>query len=153
MLQVIPDTAGTHYTYAWNPPFNLDDPYIYNPTATPLVPTVYSVIVYNQFCPGYDTVKVGIDYRSNIFVPSAFTPNNDGKNDVFRVANLSYERVIEFRVFNRWGQEIYNALDNKGWDGTWNGVEMDMGVYNYIIRVVYPDGVEDNFRGTVTLIR
>ncbi len=152
-LVVLPDTLNAPYTYVWSPSFTLDNPYLHNPTATPAVPTVYSVIVYNQFCPAYDTVNVNIDYRSNIFVPSAFTPNNDGKNDVFRITNLTYERVIEFRVFNRWGQQIFSATDNHGWDGTWNGTLMDIGAYNYIIRVVYPDGVEDNFKGSVTLIR
>jgi len=145
--------TGNEYQYVWNPPASLDNPYLYNPTATPIVPTVYSVIAYNQFCSGYDTVKVGIDYRSNLFVPSAFTPNGDGKNDLFRVSNITYEKIIEFRVFNRWGQEIYSATDNKGWDGTSNGVLNDIGIYNYLIRVVYPDGVEKNFTGSVTLIR
>ncbi len=152
-LVLAPDSPGVRYNYVWTPPFTLDDQYLMNPTATPTVPTVYSVIAYNQFCPAYDTINVNIDYRSNIFVPSAFTPNHDGKNDIFRIANLTYERVIEFRIFNRWGQEIFNATDNHGWDGTWNGNLLDIGAYNYIIRVVYPDGVQDNFQGTVTLIR
>jgi gliding motility-associated-like protein len=153
MLTAVPQVPGTDYKYVWNPQFTLDNPYLVNPTATPTVPTTYTVIAYNQFCPSTDTVTIGIDYRSNIFVPSAFTPNHDGKNDVFRIANLTYQRVIEFKIFNRWGQQIFNSTDNKGWDGTWNGNLMDIGVYNYIIRVIYPDGVEDSFNGNVTLIR
>ena len=93
-------------------------------------------------------------YRDSLLVPTAFTPNGDGRNDVFRVANLSFQKLIEFRVFNRWGQEVYSTTDNNGgWDGTWKGVAQDMGIYTYIIRVAFPDGTVSTYKGDVTLIR
>ena len=105
-------------------------------------------------CRGSDTSNVNIDYRQTLFVPTAFTPNNDGNNDVFGVVNLSVQKIIEFRVFNRWGQEIFSTTDpRQGWDGSWKATPQPTGNYNYIIRVAYPDGITDTFKGEVTLIR
>ncbi|MBZ0099247.1 MAG: gliding motility-associated C-terminal domain-containing protein [Taibaiella sp.] len=87
-----------------------------------------------------------MDKRDNLYVPSAFSPNGDGKNDVFRITNLGFQRIMEFRVFNRWGQEIFSTNDHRrGWDGTWEGVPQEMGVYNYLIRVAYPDGFVETY--------
>jgi len=96
---------------------------------------------------------VDVDYRDNLFVPSGFSPNGDGKNDLFRVANLTFQKIVEFRVFNRWGQEIFNANSNVGWDGAWKGEPQDMGEYSYQIRVGFPDGYVESYKGSVTLIR
>jgi hypothetical protein len=69
---------------------------------------------------------------------------------------MTFQRFVEFRVFNKWGQEVYNGgggNPNKGWDGTWKGVAQDMGTYQYLIRVGYPDGLVETYKGDVTLIR
>ncbi len=141
------------YTYVWAPISTLDNPYNTNPIATPWEPTVYTVIGFNGNCSSTDTVTVNIDYSANLFVPSAFTPNHDGKNDIFRVGNVTFQKVIEFRVLNRWGNEVFEAADNHGWDGTWNGVVQDIGIYYYMIRVESLDGTMQTFQGNVTLIR
>jgi gliding motility-associated-like protein len=61
---------------------------------------------------------------------------------------------MEFRVFNRWGQEIFATQDiNSGWDGTWKGEPQEVGSYQYIIRVGYPDGNVETFKGDVALVR
>lgn len=148
-------TANGGMYYVWDPITGLDNPNIPNPIATPQVSTTYTVMVVDtNECRNYDSVRVIVDMDEPLFVPSAFSPNGDGKNDVFRVANLSFQKVQEFRVFNRWGQEVFNGLDNrKGWDGTWKGQAQDPGVYQYIIRVAHPDGRKQTFKGDVTLIR
>jgi|GEM_PF-705836 len=142
-------------TYNWQPVSSLNNPNISYPIATPTEPTQYIVEGLNaQGCRSYDTVNVGIDYRNRLFIPNAFSPNGDGKNDVFKVPNLTFERIMEFRVFNRWGQEIFSTTDSKqGWDGTWKGTPQDMGTYTYLIRVGYPDGLEETYKGNVTLVR
>ena len=63
--------------------------------------------------------------------------------------------LVEFDVYNRWGQRVYhNEYDaESGWDGKFNGVPQDIGVYNYIITVASPDGQTHSFKGDVTLIR
>ena len=141
------------YSYIWAPISTLDNPYKTNPIATPWEPTQYIVTGFNGNCSSSDTVNVNIDYSANLFVPSAFTPNGDGQNDVFRVGNLTFQKIIEFRVLNRWGNEIYHALDNHGWDGSWNGIRQDVGIYYYLIRVESLDGTIQTFTGDVTLIR
>jgi gliding motility-associated-like protein len=146
-------TGGTFYM--WTPSFNIDNPSMSAPVAGPIYePMSYVVIGFdNNNCSSSDTVQVNLNYRSPIWVPSAFTPNSDGKNDRFRVGGITFQKVIEFRVFNRWGQEVYAEAGNTGWNGTVNGVIQDMGNYFYLIRVVSPDGYMQTFQGEVTLIR
>ena len=141
--------------YNWSPVSSLNNPNIAYPTATPTESTMYVVSgIGSNGCRSFDTVRVGVDYRSNLIIPTAFSPNGDGKNDIFRVSNMSFQRYIEFRVFNRWGQEVYNGTDGrKGWDGTWKGVPQEIGNYQYVIRVAYPDGYVETYKGDVTLVR
>jgi gliding motility-associated-like protein len=138
--------------YNWTPVSSLNNPNISYPVARPTESTQYVVAgIANNGCVSFDTVRVGIDYRDNLFIPTAFSPNGDGKNDVFKVTNMTFQRYAEFRVFNRWGQEVYNG--NKGWDGTWRGVVQESGTYTYLIRVAYPDGEVETYKGDVTLVR
>lgn len=142
--------------YIWTPPATLDNPNIGTPIGSPREPVIYSVYGMNEHGGCRDTaqVEIGIDYTMSEFVPSVFSPNGDGKNDLFRVVNLNYQKLVEFRVFNRWGKEVYNHADgSKGWDGTYNNTPQDPGVYTYIIRVNVPDGSARVYKGNVTLVR
>jgi gliding motility-associated-like protein len=141
--------------YTWTPVGSLSNPNLPNPVASPTASTTYILFGDdNNHCRSTDTVRINVDMRDNLMVPSAFTPNGDGKNDVFRVANLTFQRLMEFRVFNRWGQEVFATTDvTKGWDGKWKGVMQDMGNYQYIIRVAFPDGFVETYKGDVTLVR
>ena len=141
--------------YNWSPVSSLNNPNISYPVARPTEDTKYIVggLAANG-CRAFDTLHVIVDKRDNLFVPSAFSPNGDGKNDVFKVTNLSFQRIMEFRVFNRWGQEVFNTNDHRrGWDGTWEGKPQEMGTYSYLIRVAYPDGFVETYKGETTLIR
>lgn len=95
-------------------------------------------------------------YNKDIVVPNAFTPNGDGKNDVF-IPFVNLDRayaIIDFKVYNRYGQVIHaSANRSHGWDGTFNGKVQDNGVYYYIIRIRFIDGTEKQFKGDVTLMR
>ena len=89
-----------------------------------------------------------------IMIPTAFTPNNDGHNDVFKMVNITDETLLEMRVFNRWGTVLFATNDiRKGWDGMYKGQEQPMAVYGYAIKIRYSDGTEEIYKGTVTLIR
>jgi gliding motility-associated-like protein len=141
--------------YSWTPLSSLSDPNLPDPFATPLEPTTYYVTgLSDGGCRNIDSVHIDIDYHGHLFIPTAFSPNSDGKNDVFRVTNMTFQKLQEFRVFNRWGQEIFSTNDgNKGWDGTWKGVAQENGVYQFLIRVSYPDGLVETYKGDVTLVR
>lgn len=92
--------------------------------------------------------------RRELLIPNAFTPNGDSRNDVFKITNLSNEKLIEFKVFNRWGTILFKTTDPKeGWDGNSKGQPQAMGVYGYVIRIGYADGNVDTYKGTVTLLR
>ncbi|RYE06939.1 MAG: T9SS type B sorting domain-containing protein, partial [Sphingobacteriales bacterium] len=88
-----------------------------------------------------------------VYIPNAFSPNGDGKNDVFEVYGVTVSNY-RMEVYNQWGQMIYrsdNAL--KGWDGTYKGVLQPSGVYVYKINVVSQNGKEVLKKGTITLVR
>lgn len=139
--------------YLWQPHNWLDNDTIADPLATPQAPVSYQVIGINVYgC--MDTADVRIDIREELFVPNAFSPNGDGKNDVFRIENIGYQGVNAFMIFNRWGQKIFQTMDaTGGWDGTQNGMPVEPGTYYYDIRLGMRDGTVKIFRGDVTLVR
>jgi len=92
--------------------------------------------------------------RKELLIPNAFTPNHDGQNDIFRINNMTDEKLIDFKVFNRWGTILFRTTDaREGWDGTNKKVAQPVGVYGYVIRIGYADGYVETYKGTVTLIR
>lgn len=141
--------------YVWTPDKYLDFPNTPDPIATALDTVTFQVIGMNIWgCADTAYVKMNIDYTMFETLPSAFSPNNDGKNDVFKLGHMKYQRLLEFRIFNRWGQEVFSTNDyNLGWDGTYKGVPQDIGVYQYLIRVATPEGIQRTYKGNITLIR
>ncbi len=92
-----------------------------------------------------------------IDIPNVFSPNGDGVNDYFFPRTLLAGGLTHFRmqVFNRWGQVIFetNAVDGRGWDGSFNGMIQPQGVYVYLIEVSFANHLYQTYRGNVTLIR
>ncbi|MDR3679551.1 MAG: gliding motility-associated C-terminal domain-containing protein [Flavipsychrobacter sp.] len=86
--------------------------------------------------------------------PTAFTPNEDGKNDVFRPITTGHHDIAYFRVFNRWGQLVYSSREEqKGWDGKYNGIPLDAGDYYFTMKYRCVDGEYFEEKGEVMLIR
>lgn len=102
----------------------------------------------------YTVTVTGIP--TDIFLPSAFSPNGDGRNDVFRLITSNPNvRVEHFQVVNRWGQSVFHAVQNEeGWDGDFGGMPAPGGVYFWLLRYRV-DGVEGTFslKGDVTIVR
>jgi gliding motility-associated-like protein len=153
--EVVPLHAAGATFYTWTPTRLLDFPDEPDPHATAIDTATFQVIGTDQYgCRDTAYVKMNVDYTMSESIPSAFSPNNDGRNDVFQIRNLKYQRVIEFRVFNRWGQEVFSTTDGaKGWDGTFKGTPQEVGVYHYLIRITTPEGKMRSYKGDVTLIR
>ena len=106
----------------------------------------------NKYCNTADSVDVKVSV-SALQVPNVFTPNGDGMNDEFRVA---YKSLASFQcwVLNRWGRKIFYWTDpQKGWDGTIGGKNAAEGAYFYIIKAVGTDGVKQNRKGDINLLR
>jgi len=145
-------------SYSWHPVKGIDNPYSDQPTVNPTEPTTYVVSGLDENgCLASDSVRINLDMRDKIYVPTAFTPNKDGVNDVFRIRNLTFQKVIEFRVFNRWGQQVFDGVGSgqaqTGWDGTISEEPAAMGNYQYLIRVAYPDSYVELLKGDVQLVR
>lgn len=145
--------GGTYYS--WTPSSTLNDGLSGNPLATPKETTYYVVTgASDDGCMATDTSIVRIDYRSPVMVPNAFSPNGDGLNDVFGVQNLKFQKLLEFRIFDRWGQQVFETMNpSVGWDGTKNGKPMNADVYYYYIKLGYADDYVETFKGDLTLIR
>jgi gliding motility-associated-like protein len=141
--------------YLWQPSVGLNYITIPNPIANPGKTTTYSITVIDtNECQNSDTVTVFVRDDVPVFIPSGFSPNGDGRNDVFILSNIKFHRLQEFRIFNRWGQEVFSTTNPQtGWDGTFKGTAQESGVYNYLIKVSYPLGRVETYKGDVTLIR
>jgi len=132
------------------------------PWITPFVDGMVNVLVIDSTgCSATDDLNVFVDARRKVYIPNAFSPNNDGINDVFSVfTGLGVQQINNFQVFNRWGGRVYDAMNlpasDRGagsWDGTNNGRVLNPGVYPYVIQVEFFDGRVITYSGEVTLIR
>ena len=143
--------------YLWTPSIYLDNPAIHNPVGTyPDTGTFYYTlkVVSINGCEGYDSVRVWVVNQASFFLPTAFTPNGDGLNDVFRPVSVGYRSIKFFRIYNRWGQEVYYSENiTDGWDGTFNHKQGDIGTYYWQISFIDRYGKEAYLKGDVTLVR
>jgi len=128
------DTTGSSYN--WSPPAGLDNPFAASPVATGTQDITYTVHINNSFgCSLTDTVHIKYYTGPQIYLPDAFTPNGDGKNDVFRPFPVGIQKLEFFRVFDRWGNTVYQTQTYlAGWDGYVNGRLAPAGTYIYEAR-------------------
>jgi len=141
--------------WRWDPVTYLNDPLLREPTATPLEDIQYTLIGMNQYgCTDTALVNIKVQYDTRSGMPNAFSPNGDGLNDVFRIENLRFDKMTEFRIFNRWGRQVFETnIPTKGWDGNINGKPAAPDVYYYLIKLTLPDGTPKVLKGDVTLVR
>lgn len=103
-------------------------------------------------CPDTAWLELVVSPLDDVYVPNAFTPNNDGQNDVLRVRGKMAS--MELIIYNRWGGAVFRTTDiGKGWDGTLRGLALDTGTYVYILTGKRANGQAVQRKGTVTLIR
>jgi gliding motility-associated-like protein len=138
----------------WVPAGSLINPKSFNPEAGPLVTTLYHVYGYKNGCRSVDSVWVFVkEPCGNLLLPSAFSPNNDGVNDKLRILNKNFSKLNWFRVYNRWGELVFEASDFlDAWDGTYKDKNQPMGVYAFSVSFVC-SGKTYETQGNVTLVR
>lgn len=142
--------------YLWTPYLWLDDPNIYNPIALPQDNIEYVVKVSNAIgCFSTDTVNVTVyKIKADLYVPSGFSPNGDGRNDLFRPILIGMRSLDLFRVYNRWGQLLYSGADaNAGWDGKFGGKAQEAATYIWYAEGTDYKGTLIKKKGYVVLIR
>lgn len=147
--------------WQWTPADYLSCTNCASPVSVPLAPVEYTVTVFTQYgCTVSDKVKLDVLCKDgNIYIPTAFTPNNDGKNDLFRIEGQGVTKIISLRIFNRWGEIIFEAKNfapggrEGSWDGRLKGLPAETGTYVYFVEMECTAGMKFERKGVVTLVR
>ncbi len=167
-LQLVPDIQNanpSNLSYFWWANHNaavIDDSVSMAPTVmVDGQTTFYLNIVDENGCRAEDLITVFVRKERSVVVPTGFTPNADGANDMLHVHGQSdmVNEIKLFQVFDRWGELVYQRENfsindlNDGWDGTFQGEDAEAGVYIWHLVVEYIDGIEESMQGQTTLIR
>ena len=128
---------------------------------SPLVTASFSVTIQDTSgCADTDRMSIIVDKDRPVYIPNAFSPNEDGRNDVFFIQSGKGVKAIQsFLIFNRWGETIFELYDfqpndpSLGWDGTFRGERMNTGVFAYFVEVEFEDGEVILFEGDVILMK
>jgi gliding motility-associated-like protein len=141
--------------FNWSPVTGLNNPAIPSPVTTIKDDITYVVTAtINEGCNNSDTVNIKVFKGSAVYIPTAFTPNNDGKNDVLRPLYVGISKIYLFRIYNRWGQLIFSSVTpGEGWDGKVNGVPQASGTYVWMLKAEDMAGKLYQLKGTSTIIR
>jgi gliding motility-associated-like protein len=152
-VQLSANSVGINYT--WSPATGLDNPNIPNPLATVQSAITYKVVATTEAgCRGEGSVTIKTYKGPDIYVPTAFSPNNDGLNDIFKPFPVGITRLNYFRIYNRWGELVYSTTElNKGWDGNSGPHKQAAGVYVWMAQAVTRDDKLITKKGTVMLVR
>lgn len=147
--------------FAWSPPEVLSCEACSSPTAAPMKTTVFKLTgTSEKGCRNTDEVTIFVLCdQSQVFIPNTFSPNNDGRNDVFYPRGEGLQTISSFRVYNRWGEKVFeknniplnDALS--GWDGSYKGTVLSPDVFVYIVEAVCSDGSPIQWKGDISLIR
>lgn len=142
-------------SFKWTPATGLNNTDISNPIATPYQSTTYYVTATNGVdCIGVDSVKIEVNPLGDVYVPSAFSPNDDGLNDIFKPrVGIKFD-LINFSVYDRWGKLVFSTSEKgKGWIGKFNNQLQPSGVYIWSLKILNNQGKQITKSGTVLLIR
>lgn len=120
----------------------------------------FELIVYDEKgCQGRDFLSIRLENFSPLFVPTAFTPNDDEENDALLVFGVGITNVNSFQIFDRWGALVYELSDFQandetiGWDGTFKSADAPSGLYYWFAEVEFANGFTETFNGNTTLLR
>lgn len=146
---------GSRYT--WQPAQNLNNPLVANPVYNSALETeiTYRIeIITASGCISVDTQTVKTVKEVKVYVPTGFTPNGDAKNDHLRPILIGFRKMNYFRVYNRWGQLVYDMPNgHRGWDGIFKGVLQNPDIYVWMVEGLGADKKTYFQKGTVALIR
>ncbi|SEV96749.1 gliding motility-associated C-terminal domain-containing protein [Chitinophaga sp. YR573] len=144
--------GGTDVTYSWTPVYNITDATILDPIVTPDSDTTYTLTVVSGDGCGTASDKVFIRVYKKIIIPNAFSPNNDGINDTWRIQKLDTYPDADLSVFNRYGQLVFKSRGYPNeWTGTYDGKPLPVGTYYYVIDL--KTGFGKNPTGWVVILR
>lgn len=147
--------------FKWEPSESLNCSDCPDPTAKPSKTTEYIIRVFTDFgCVDSDKVTITVLCdKSQLFIPNTFTPNGDGQNDVFYPRGTGLDKLKSFRIYNRWGETVFersnmNLNDQySGWDGTFRGNQLPPDVFVYIVEAYCDNGDIMTVKGDITIVR
>ncbi|MGV3529147.1 MAG: lectin-like domain-containing protein [Flavisolibacter sp.] len=141
-------------TFEWTPPALLSNPFTARPVTTLSADQEFVLTVITaEGCEASDSVKIRVLKGPEVYVPSAFTPNNDGRNDALKPVVVGISSVERFSVYNRWGQEVFRSNgEGSGWDGRFKGLPQN-GTFVWVVKAVNYLNEAVVLKGTVTIIR
>ena len=141
--------------YAWSPAYGLNNPLLANPITFLDRDIIYTVNAQNiNGCVGTDDIKITVFKGPEIYVPTAFTPNADGINDILKAIPVGMKAFNYFTVINRYGQQVFTTADpNKGWDGQFKNSKQPLGTFIWMAEAVDFKGNLIQRKGYVVLIR
>ncbi|MGZ8523476.1 MAG: PKD domain-containing protein, partial [Chitinophagaceae bacterium] len=158
--QLLATPSADVVEWSWSPADYLNCTNCPSPVTQPRRPIDYIVTVRNQFgCAASDTVSVNLECAENfVYIPNSFTPNNDGKNDVFYIMGKGIGIIKSLIIFNRWGEIVFQrrnfTIDDRsnGWDGKQKGILVPAGAYVYFAEMQCDNGQPIIKKGTVTVV-
>jgi gliding motility-associated-like protein len=141
--------------YEWSPAQGLNNPNIANPVATLNADFTYTLKLSTaEGCEGTAQITIKVFMTPEIYVPTGFTPNGDGKNDFLKAIPVGIKKFNYFRVFNRWGQMVFStSSERQGWDGKISGKVQSTEVFIWIAEGVDFKGNKVFRKGTTVLMR
>ncbi|HEY0065735.1 MAG TPA: gliding motility-associated C-terminal domain-containing protein, partial [Flavisolibacter sp.] len=147
--------SGSGTIFQWTPPAGLSNPSIRNPIALLNNHITYTLKVTNSAgCSDEDAISIKVYKGNDIYVATAFTPNNDGRNDLLLAVPAGIATFKYFKVYNRWGELVFETSDfRKGWDGRIKGLPQETGTFIWMAEGIDYLGNKIFRKGTTTLMR
>jgi gliding motility-associated-like protein len=147
--------GGPDISYVWTPAAGLSDARIENPVAVLDRDQLYRLdAITKEGCDSHSAILIKRYKGPELYIPNAFTPNGDGKNDVLKVLPVGIRTFHYLAVYNRYGQQLFRTTDySTGWNGTYKGTRLGTGTYVFIAEAVDYKGRLLVRKGTVTLVR
>jgi len=142
-------------TYIWSPGTGLNDASIESPVAILDRDQLYQLDVYTkEGCDSHSQIFIKRYKGPELYIPNAFTPNADGKNDILKVFPIGIRSFTFFAIYNRYGEMIFKTTDyTQGWDGTYRGIPQDPETFVVIAQAIDYKGNVMSTKGTVILLR
>jgi len=158
--------AAGGVSYLWSPSAGLSSSIIYNPIADPSSNTTYTVVITDgNNCSAKDSIIVIVTepipcdssvIARSVFLPSAFSPNNDGQNDILylRIAQNSCIASFTLNIYDRWGEMVFSTTSpENGWNGTFRGEKLNAAVYVYYLNLTLTNYKNISSKGNISLLR
>ncbi len=159
-VQIEASVNITPFSWNWSPVEYLSCSNCPDPIASPFTTTLYHLTVVDSIgCSAIDSIRVLVDFDGKTYIPNVFSPNDDNINDFFHVHSYCVAEVRLLRIFDRWGDKVFEASNTPpnnplyGWDGSFRGKPMNPGLFVYYVEVELFNGTMMTFEGGVTLLR